>query len=199
MPKPHTFPTLYNEALQIHISKLKEWGYLNGTIITAPYVWSIEGQRLGRISITVNTQSLQPFIELGFKYKDEPRKYKVKLISLPSNLGKGIVWYFICPHTNKRCRKLYLVDGYFLHREAFKKCLYESQTKSKRQRQLNKVIDFVFNSDCLHNQLNEKHFKKTYAGKPTKKYLKIMEQIQKAESIPLHEIERIMLSSKTNI
>lgn len=28
MPKPYTFPTLYNEALQIHISKLKGWDYL---------------------------------------------------------------------------------------------------------------------------------------------------------------------------
>ena len=32
------------------------------------------------------------------------------------------------------------------------------------------------------------------AGKPTKKYLKLTQQIQKAESIPYHEIERAMLS-----
>lgn len=29
MPKPHTFPTLYNDVLQISITKLKEWEYLN--------------------------------------------------------------------------------------------------------------------------------------------------------------------------
>jgi hypothetical protein len=29
MAKPCTFPTLYDEALQIHISKLKGWGYLD--------------------------------------------------------------------------------------------------------------------------------------------------------------------------
>ena len=28
MPKPYTYPTLYNEVLQINISKLKEWEYL---------------------------------------------------------------------------------------------------------------------------------------------------------------------------
>lgn len=30
-------------------------------------------------------------------------------------------------NTEKRCRKLYLVDGYFLHRDAFKKCMYDSK------------------------------------------------------------------------
>lgn len=29
MPKPQTFPTLYNEVLQIDISRLKKWGYLD--------------------------------------------------------------------------------------------------------------------------------------------------------------------------
>ena len=36
-------------------------------------------------------------------------------------------------------------------------------------------------------------FKTTYAGKPTKRYLRIMEQIQKAKSITYHEIEQAML------
>jgi hypothetical protein len=46
----------------------------------------------------------------------------------------------------------------------------------------------------LFEQLYKKHFKKQYAGKPTKKYLKLTQQIQTAESIPLHEIERGLMS-----
>lgn len=195
MQKPHTFPTLYNEALQISISKLKEWEYLNPEQIkSGTLTWSRNGNKTGSISIRVNTQSEQPYIELDYKYKDEPRNYKVSLVSMPSNLGKGLIWYFLCPETNKRCRKLYSVGGYFLHREAFNGCMYETQTQSKKYRQLDKTLGAYFKTDDLYSQLYQKHFKKTYAGKPTKKYLRIMEQIQKAESIPYHEIERLMLS-----
>lgn len=189
MPKPHTFPTLYNEALQISITKLKEWEYLNPEQITSgTLTWSRNGNKTGSISIRVNTHSEQPYIELDYKYRDEPRNYKVSLVSMPSNLGKGLIWYFLCPETNKRCRKLYLIGGYFLHREAFKGCMYETQTQSKKYRQLDKTLGAYFRTDDLYSQLYQKHFKKTYAGKPTKKYLRIMGQIQKAESIKYNEI-----------
>ena len=194
MPKPHTFPTLYNEALQIHISKLKGWGYLDPKQIKRGTLnWSRNGSPTGSISIQVNTHSEQPYIELDYKYRDEPRNYKVYLTSTPSNLNRGEIWYFICPQTKKRCRKLYSIGGYFLHREAFNGCMYETQTQSKKYRQLDKTFGAYFKSDNLYSELYKKNFKKTYAGKPTKKYLRIMEQIQKAESIPYHEIEKAML------
>ena len=195
MPKPYTFPTLYNEALQIDISKLKGWSYLNPEQIKSGTItWSRNGNPIGSISIQVNTHSEQPYIELDYKYRDEPRNYKVRLVSIPSNLGKGLIWYFLCPQTKKRCRKLYSIGGYFLHREAFKGCMYETQTQSKKYRQLDKILGAYLKSDNLYSELYKKNFKKTYAGKPTKRYLRIMEQIQKAESIPYHEIERAMLS-----
>jgi hypothetical protein len=195
MPKPHTFPTLYNEALQIHISKLKGWGYLDPEQIKSGTLnWSRNGNPTGSISIQVNTHSEQPYIELDYKYRDEPRNYKVYLTSTPSNLNRGEIWYFICPQTKKRCRKLYSIGGYFLHREAFNGCMYETQTQSKKYRQLDKTLGVYFKCDNLYNELYKKNFRKSYAGKPTKKYLRIMEQIQKAESIPHHEIERAMLS-----
>lgn len=195
MPKPHTFPTLYNEALQIHISKLKGWGYLDPKQIKSGTLnWSRNGNPTGSISIQVNTQSEQPYIELDYKYRDEPRKYKVYLTSTPSNLNRGEIWYFICPQTKKRCRKLYSIGGYFLHREAFNGCMYETQTQSKKSRYLDKTLGVYFRTDQLFEQLYQKHLKKQYAGKPTKKYLKLTQQIQRAESIPYHEIERALIS-----
>lgn len=193
MPKPHTFPTLYNEALQISISKLKEWEYLNPEQIkSGTLTWSRNGNKTGSISIRVNTLSEQPYIELDYKYRDEPRNYKVRLVFMPSNLGKGLIWYFLCPETNKRCRKLYSIGGYFLHREAFNGCMYETQAQSKKYRQLDKTLGAYFRTDNLYSQLYQKHFKKTYAGKPTKKYLRIMEQIHKAEKIPIEQIDSLL-------
>ena len=192
MAKPRTYPILYDSLSQICISKLKSWGYIGPEkIVLSTLKWSRNGNPAGSISLTVNTLSKQPYVELDYKYRDEPRNYKVELVSVPSNLGKGLIWYFLCPYTEKRCRKLYLVDGYFLHRDAFKKCMYDSQTKSKKLRGLDKTLAIYFRSNNLYSELHKKHFKKYYAGRPTKKYLRIMRQIEKAESIPLEKIKEL--------
>lgn len=195
MPKPHTFPTLYDELKTVSISFLAKHGYLKPNQWKGGSInWSRNGNNTGSISIKVCTQPENSFIELDYNCNKSPINYRVQLISTPSNLGKGVVWYFVCPYTGKRCRKLYLADTYFYHRSAFRGCMYETQTQSKKYRQLDKTLGAYFKSDDLYSELYKKNFKKTYAGKPTKKYLRIMEQIQKAESIPYHEIERAMLS-----
>jgi len=195
MPKLYTFPTLFDNVMQLSITMLKKWEYLsNNHIKKGTVTWSIESFEKGSITIIVNTRSEQPYILLKYYYGDKFIEYRVPFVTISSNLGKGLIWYFLCPQTKKRCRKLYLIDGYFFHREAFHCCLYESQSHSKSYRQLIKTFGVFFKRDDLYRQLYQKHFKKTYAGKPTKRYLRIMEQIQRAEAIPPCEIERIMIS-----
>ena len=193
MPKPHTFPTLFDDLKVVSISYLTKYGYLkpnqwqSGTI-----TWSSNGIKTGSISIQVNTQSEQPYIELDYKCNEAPINYRVQLFSAPSNLGKGVVWYFVCPRTGKRCRKLYLADTYFYHRSAFNGCMYEKQTQSKKSRYLDKTLGEYFQTDQLFEQLYKKHFKKQYAGKPTKKYLKLTQQIQIAEIISINILKRVL-------
>jgi len=195
MPKPHTFPTLYDEVKTVSITFLTKHGYLKPNQLKASSVhWSRNGENIGSISIGVCTHSENLFLELDYKCNQVPIKYKVQLVSVPSNLGKGVIWYFVCPRTGKRCRKLYLADTYFYHREAFKGCMYEKQTQSKKSRYLDKMLGAYFKTDQLYEQLYKKNFKKQYAGKPTKNYLKLTQQIQKAESVSYREIERAMLS-----
>jgi|TARA_B110000908_G_C9998073_1_gene332867 hypothetical protein len=182
MPKISTLPTLYDEVLQLSISMLKEWKYLNIEYIKSGKItWKSNGKITDSILISVNTYGEQPYIRLNYKYKDEQRNYKVRLVSELSNLGKGFIWYFLCPQTNKRCRKLYSIGGYFFHRDAFSGCMYEIQTRSKYFRQINNTIGLHFKIDDLYRQIYQKHFKKTYASKPTKKYLKLINEIEKAE------------------
>ncbi len=194
MPKPYTFPTLYNEALQISITKLKEWEYLDPKQIKSGTLnWSRNGNSTGSISIKVSTHNEQPYIELDYNYRDEPRNYKVRLVSMPSNLGKGLIWYFLCPHTNKRCRKLYSIGGYFFHREAFNGCMYECQTQSKYSRQLSRLYEPYFKQEGHYKEIHSKHFKKYYNGKPTKRYLKLMNMIRQAENISISDIKRTLI------
>lgn len=193
MPKLYTFPTLFDNVLQINIGDLKKWKYLNSKQIkNGSLTWSENGKETDRISIRVNTLSEEPYLELFYEYKSQSTNYKVRLVSLPSNLGKGIIWYFLCPITKKRCRKLYFIGGYFLHREAFKGCMYTSQTRCKKFRRLDRILGGYFKRDTFYNQSNKKHFKKFYAGKLTKRYLRIIKQIQKINSIPRHELESLV-------
>lgn len=194
MPKPHTFPTLYDEVKTISISFLAKHGYLKPNKLKAGSIhWSRNGENLGSISIKVCTYSESPYLEFDYKCNKALINYRVQLISAPSNLGKGVVWYFICPKTGKRCRKLYLADTYFYHRSAFSGCMYEKQTQSKKSRYLDKTLGAYFRTDQLFEQLYKKHFKKQYAGKPTKKFLWLMERINKGESIDIRDIERLMI------
>mgnify|MGYP006164102373 CR=1 FL=1 len=57
---------------------------------------------------------------------------------------------------------------------------------------MNKLYGDSFNLDDLYGQLGKKCFKKTYSGKPTKRYLTLITRIDDAESIPIDSIERMM-------
>jgi hypothetical protein len=191
MAKYPTYPTLFDEVLQISISKIKAFGYLKpDSIMGGNIVWSTNGKETARIGITVNT--LADFIELDYSYNGKPVKYIINLVSLPSNLGKGDVWYFECPQTKKRCMKLYCIGGYFMHREAFKGCMYKKQTKGKRERAQMKMIETYFRTGKLNEQLHGKYFKRTYAGKPTKKFTRLMQKIKRAERIPVFEAQGLL-------
>ncbi|MEI6865770.1 hypothetical protein [Flavicella sp.] len=194
MPKQYSFPTLYDDVLKLKITKLKEWRYLDkGNIQNGDVHWTSRGGSKSTISIKVNTVSSEPYVHLNYKANGEPKNYKVLLVSVPSNLGKGVVWYFLCPQTMKRCRNLYLVGGLFLHREAFKGVMYESQTYSKSFRLLGKSMGAYFKTDKIYEELYSKHFKKTYKGKLTKRYLKLLKQIEGIETIDPKEIDKFFL------
>lgn len=190
MPKFPTYPTLYDECLQVSISFLRKHEYLtpsqwkSGTII-----WSRgegENKRVtAQTNISVNTHSESPYLELDYKHNGTPINYRVQLVSVPSNLRKGVVWFFICPHTGKRCRKLYLIGDRFLHREAYRG-MYSRQTRSKRWLQL----ETFFAGDVVLTEMEKPYFKTEYNGKPTKRYIRLLKKAEQVRQIPLTELFR---------
>lgn len=99
------------------------------------------------------------------------------LTYLPSNLGKGIVWFFICPQTQRRYRKLYLVGNYFFHRTAFTGCMYDKQTYSRKTRAFHKEWGRILREDEVYGEIYGKGFKKYYAGKFTKRSINLIKRI----------------------
>lgn len=182
MPKPYTFPTLLDEVKQVSITKLKEFDFMEpDSFKSGKLIWSRRGQEIGSISISVDMRET-PQATFSYTYnKEEQINYHVKLTSTNSNLGIGKIWYFVCPHTGKRCRKLYSAGKYFLHRDAYPHAMYECQTYSKRGRMVDKVCKVMNGSDKLYEELYSKHFKTHYAGKPTKRYKKILSELEYIE------------------
>jgi hypothetical protein len=187
MARHKTFPTLFDELIFISITKIKEWGYLNhNQCKTGTLTWSRNSNKTACIDIKVNTYE-DCYIELEYKFRDEPVNYKVSLVKIPSNLGKGDIWYFVCPNTGKYCRKLFLIGKYFLHRKSAKGFYYEKQTYSKRNRNLYRKYKYLTAND----KISKPYFKAFYNGKPTKRYLKLMNLVNQLRGVTLEQLIHI--------
>lgn len=122
-----------------------------------------------------------------FKYSINGEKYdqEIYIIGKPSNLGKGRIFYFLCPIRKKPCRILYFDTffGDFKSREAFQHRLYYPiQLRGSRER---------FNLMWWNNKekiedlegLGEKYSRAAYYynGKKTKR-LKRIEELELKQS-----------------
>lgn len=95
MPKPPTYPPLYDEVLQLNIADLKKLGYLRpGLNLRGTLNWSSNGNPKASITIHTNTQSEHPYIDLEYKAGGEPRKYKntVGIHTLKPQQGQNLVF-----------------------------------------------------------------------------------------------------------
>lgn len=183
MGRHSNFPILFEDVKKLSISNLKKCNLLKPNIYKSGIIeWSRNGKSRGTISILVNTKSKKSYIELNYTYNSYKEiQYRIYLVKKTSNLGKGYIYYFCCPKTNKLCRILYGIDGYFYHREAFRKCYYEKQIVSKRYREIEKLYGADFKIDECYEKIYSKNFKKFYAGKPTNKYLSLLKKIKDIE------------------
>lgn len=177
MPKHPNFPTILNHCQVLTIANLRKLDYLHphrnkyGTLN-----WHHGCGRYSQLTVYVDMLYPVPNIELVYWYQGRQVTYTVGLVACPSNLGKGKVWYFVCPRTGKKCRKLYRVGKYFGHRDAFPGVVYEKQTFSKKTRALWQTH---FEEEALWEGFEKKHRKRHYQGKPTRCYLALLRKLRR--------------------
>lgn len=177
MPRISKFPILFDEVPHLNILSLSKRGFLEVSK-TGIISWGNEEEITMTISVRSEITESASVI-LSYIYNGSDRQYRIKLEGKQSNLGKGTHWYFVCPVTKKRCRKLYFVGGLFLHREAFKGiAYYRSQTESKLWGEIRKVLEIRCKKNEVESELNSKYFKTFYNGKFTKRYLRLMRKIE---------------------
>ena len=188
------YPTTVEDCLYLSIKKLKEWDYLtNKGTISSTISWSRNGTPHSKIGIVITKNDFETFMILDYSVNGEPKKYKVEIISKPSNLGKGEVLFFVCPNTGKLCRKLLLRNGYFLHREAFNGLMYSKQLESKKNRDMFKLFDACYLSDEVYEERYKKYFKTHYNGKETKRFKRLNPKIKMADSFASGTIESLLM------
>lgn len=182
-------PTLYDFCKTLKISDLKRWKYLEpnrvkkGIIIYKNYY-----AEAFEVSIQICTLSEPPYTELSYSTNGVKFNYRIYFELLPSNLGKGFVWYFVCPCSGNRCRKLYFIDNHFYHRSAYKFGTYQTQTLGIKDKYLIRLFDKATKAKSAKNKLHSKNFKKYYNGIPTKQYLKLLKQIEAGKGISEAEL-----------
>ena len=190
MPRHSTYPITYEDCKSIEIKILKKNNYLQSNQLNECIIrWYINEETTGRMQVIVNTLSANPYIELIYTLNEEGIRYKVQLIKEKSNLGIGEIWYFICPFTNKRCRKLYLLNKYFSHRNRCKGVFYEKQLLSKSNR---KSLGIFRKIEQINNAIEEtksKHFRIYYNKVKTKRLVKLRKIIN--QEIDIKEIDNI--------
>jgi hypothetical protein len=158
------------ECKRIELSKLKKSGYLEkGNYSACQYAWT-DGST---IVITFDTRNGNGHMRLQYvtTYKDgrkEEHDYKVRIVSVPSNLGKGEVLYFVCPVSSKLCRVLYKAYGcpIWKCRHAYQnRIYYQSQLSSHKDRYNDRYW-------AVEKKLEAQRAKRrtyTYKGKATKR------------------------------
>lgn len=129
--------------------------------------WERDGRTIAQITIVARMGDAHPSIAVFYSYYGESKAYKIQLDFTPSNLPDHAdtgYYYFICPVTGNRCRKLYLVNGQFMSRKAFRP-LYPIQTMSRQSRAGYRVIDKWLRID---DEERASRYRKThYRGNPT--------------------------------
>lgn len=136
------------------------------------------GNNTGNISFESHFTDKEKYIRLIYTNTDYYSSdktdidYKVKIIGIPSNLGKGYNYYFVCPFSFKLCKILYKAYGshYFKSRYAYKYPIYyECQKCSKREYFMSRY----FNFKDRYDKFSESNIREFYKGKKTKSYLKL--------------------------
>lgn len=193
MPKPFTFPDLFDDAKRISITDLRKWGYLTqGRCMSGTITWRREGEVTGSVGLAVDMRGENPCIEFCYTLNGEPVQYRIYFDEVASNLGKGTIWYFLCPQTMKRCRVLYLHRGRFIHREGCTETMYRKQTYSPRTRALVRLLDAHLEAEEAETAMYGKHFRTHYKGRQTKRCSHLLQKMKGAFEHP-YQLERLML------
>lgn len=191
------------EAIRIELSYLIKMGMIRkGFKLSTSLSWN------NNHSIQIETSygiEAENYIRLIYILTDrEGNKknydYKVRLVTVASNLRKGEILYFSCPVTSNKCRVLYRCyrSDIWKSRDAYQnRIYYKSQISSKTDNWNDKYWNC---EEEIEKLLTNYRKQSVYRGKPTKRALKIQKlcdvQDQAEEMRWLPSMDRLLVFKK---
>jgi len=175
MPKPSQGIATAESSMRIEMSYLIQQGLIKtGTDYNSFMAWS---NSKNSISYYIKINEVEKYLRLKYTQTDSQENknemdYKIYLEGIKSNLGKGTVYYFLCPVSNRKCRVLYLAYGsqYFKSRESYQnRIYYNCQRCSKRDYAHTRYFKLADKLEIL----NKTNFRSSYKGKETRSLKRI--------------------------
>ena len=186
-------PTTIADLRSFDISFLRKHEYIKpDQFKTGSIIWTSGHGTKNSISIKTVIGDTNGVLTVDYTFRNtEKINYDIELITRPSNLGTGLLWFFVCPFTGKVCRKLHLINGYFKHRYALPGLMYQNQIESKKWREWKRIFAKDFNDD-VYTELYSKNFKRYYNGKMTKRFARISKKLQEIENADPNDYLKIL-------
>jgi hypothetical protein len=167
-----TFPPLYESARRLSISDLKGYGLFKDGAPATIITFYRNGQTDLQVGVRMIFLDGEPLeFQIRFEHGDGLVKMEFRMVWQNSNIGKGKLWYFLCPHSGKRCRILFGFGRYFGHRTIYKDAMYDIQVYSRHFRQMVRGM-----KPCEYWPSSRPKY---YAGKITRPYAAYLNRQQK--------------------
>lgn len=180
MPKPTTYPLLIEQEKTLTTGYLSKCGYFKTKYKATGYTgWTSNRTKDLDISIISIMEKDKERVILNYIDFDNIKvKQTIYLTSKASNLGNGLIWFFICPFTGATCRNLIFVSNRFMHRSNLINAMYGTQSESKYWRKIFQLMPNIPTVNKILDEPKKPNYKKYYKGKLTKRYKKYLSTIQ---------------------
>ncbi|MDX5477458.1 MAG: hypothetical protein LPJ98_03295 [Cyclobacteriaceae bacterium] len=178
MAKNPTFPTLVEDLPFISIQALKNQGLLNPGVKTSGIFNLLIDKKPsgGRISVFLD---LTKFMYINLDWYDGKKNHNISITlnQVHSNLGKGKIFYFLCPKSGQKCSKLYFI-GHSVASAKWLNLYYKDQILSKKSYAFLRLCKAFFEVDELIKEFFslKKH---SYRGKLTRRAKQLQSKIDK--------------------
>lgn len=157
------------DAEQLNLSQLIKAGAIKkGEDISSSITFSSGSS----VSFFSTYSDQEKYIQLSYSINKKERTEKINLATLPSNLGKGEILYFLCPVRYRLCRILYRAysSEIWKSREAYRnRIYYPLQLHAQVGRANSRYWYYERKLEYLYNQRQSYSFK----GRPTKRLQRI--------------------------
>ena len=194
--------TTVEQATQLSIFKLKEFGLLRGYCAsTLTWTHRPSGHK-NSIGVTVDTDEVEPYVKVNYTTTDRNTdektdyNYKISLTTTPCHFG-GVRYWFICPlsmngvYCGRRTGTLYLASGgnYFGCRHCYN-LSYESRNECRLGRFGN--IGYPIVAERKIEELYSQIKRWTWRGRPTRKARKLHLLEKRMDQSPPLDINKLL-------